>query len=124
MDVLGNADALLAIVRLVLAEAGERVEPHGEIVEILAVAVRRFADAVAALPAEHAVDVDHEIARRIEPALLARFAEQRNVEHETEGIGPQIPQAIGPDALAAHPVELADDIIEVAQRHAGPPCDQ
>ena len=90
-NVLGDADALLAIGGLVLAEAGEGVEPHREIMEILAVAVRRFADAVAALPAEHAVHVDDEIARRIEPALLARFAEQRDVKHQPEGVGPQIP---------------------------------
>src|SRR5438067_6721550 len=107
-----------------LAEASEGVEPHREIVEILTVAVRRFADAVAALPAEYAVHVDDEIARRVEPALLARFAEERDVEHQPEGVGPEVAQAIGPDALAAHPVELADDINAVARRHAGPPRDE
>lgn len=39
------------------AEQGQRIEPHGKIMEILALAVRLFADADAAQPAEHAIDL-------------------------------------------------------------------
>ena len=38
-------------------EHGERIEPHGEVVEILTVAIRLFADANAARAAENAIDL-------------------------------------------------------------------
>ena len=122
VDVLRDADALLAIGGLVLAEAGQRVEPHGEIVEILPVAVSRFADAIAALSAKHLVDFRHQLAGIVEPAPLTRLAEEGDVEHKPEGVGPEVTQAIGPDTLVAHPVELVQHIIEVAPGHARGSC--
>ena len=67
---------------------GERVEPHREIVEILAVAVRRFADADAARAPEHPVDLGHHPLRLVEEPPFAQFRIERNQQHDAERIGP------------------------------------
>jgi hypothetical protein len=83
--------------------------------EILPVAVGRLADAIAAPAAEDPVDLADQPFRLVEPALFAGLAEQRYVENEAEGVRSEIAEAIRPDALAAHPVQLSGYVIEVTQ---------
>ena len=78
--------------------------------EILAIAVGRFADANAAGAAKHAIDFsDHPFGLVEVPALFQRDVE-RDKENDTEGIGPQIPETVRPDALRTHPGKLVDDV--------------
>jgi hypothetical protein len=40
---------------------------------------------------------------------------ERDVENDAEGVGPEIAQAVRPDALGPHPVKLGEDVVDVAQ---------
>lgn len=60
VDLPRECHTLFAIERTIAAKHGKRIEPHGEIVEILAFAVRLLADADAARPPEHAIDLGHQ----------------------------------------------------------------
>jgi hypothetical protein len=58
--------------------------------EILAVAIRLFTDADAALPPEHALHIGHELHSLVEEALLFQLIIERDEEDKTEGVGPKI----------------------------------
>ena len=114
-------DAHLRVVRHMAAEHGERVQPHREVVKILAVAIGRFADANAARATEHAIDFRDEPFRLVEVAALFRFGVQRDQQDDAEGIGPQIAPPIGPDAFRAHPGELVEHVsgsLQAVMSHA------
>ncbi len=113
MNLPRNPDAALPIVGPMLSQPREREEPHGEIVEVLAVPVRRFPDPEAAGPAEDALDIGYEALRRVNPDFLPRLSKERDVQHDAERVGPEISQAVGPDALLAHPRQLSQDVLEV-----------
>src|SRR5438270_3542084 len=83
--------------------------------EVLAVAVWRLADANAPRPAEDPFHVADQCFGLIQPAPFAELTIKRNQEHEPECIGPQVPQSIGPNPLRSHPVELREDIGDIAQ---------
>ena len=121
VDLPRECHTLFAIERTIAAKHGKRIEPHGEIVEILAVAVRLLADADAARPPEHAIDLGHQSFGLIEITFVARRLIERYEKHDTERIGPQIAQAVRPDPLLAHPGELVDRVSSVAQpTHCSP----
>jgi len=111
MNVAYDLDGAGEMLRPVPAEAAKREHPHGEVVEVLAVAVRFLADAVAARATENAVDRAHEILGLIEERRLFEVAVERDKQDQAEGVGPQIAQPVRPDALAPHPVELGEDVI-------------
>ena len=56
--------------------------------KILAVAVRRFANADATRAAEHPVDIGHHPLGLVEETPLAQFRIERNQQHDAERIGP------------------------------------
>jgi hypothetical protein len=90
-------------------------------VEILAVAVRLLADADAARPPEHAIDLGNQSFGLIEITFVPQRLIERHEKHETECIGPQIAQAVRPDPLLAHPGELVERVSSVAQpTHCSP----
>ena len=115
MDLPRESDALVRDSGTVAPEHGERVEPHGEVVEILTVAVRLFADADAARAAENAIDLGDQPFGLVKVALLAQRFVERDEKHEPEGIGPQIAQAVRPDPLFTHPIELLEHIGRIGQ---------
>ena len=88
MDLPHESDALIAIARSVAPEHGKRIKPHGEVVEILTVAARFFADADAARAPENAIDLGDQPFGLVKVALLARHVVERDEKHEPEGIGP------------------------------------
>ena len=106
------------VVRKVPAKDGKRIKPHGQIMKILAIAVRRFADANAAGAPKHAIDFSNNPFRLVEISALSRFGVERNDDDDPEGISPQILLAVQPDVLRTHPVELVEDMARVL---AGPP---
>jgi len=86
--------------------------------EILAIAVGRFADADAAGTPKHALGFSNKPFRLVEIPALFQFGIERNEEDDAEGVGPQIPEAVRPDALGTHPGQLVEDIRYVfARRH-------
>src|SRR5208282_1984520 len=94
-------------------EHRQPIEPHGEIVKILTITIRCLTNANAARPSENANHVSNQRFRSIEVFALTRFTVQRDEENKTEGIGPQISEAVWPDALRMHPIQLGDDIARV-----------
>jgi hypothetical protein len=83
--------------------------------EILPVAVRLFANANTAFAAKHALYVRDEPLRFVEKPLLAQRLVERHEKDQSESIGPKIAQAIGPDMLRAHPIELGQHMLSVLQ---------
>src|SRR4029077_17001280 len=91
----------------------ESINPQGEKVEILPIAVGLFPDTNAALSPKHAVDLSHEFHCPVQIGLLIKCPIERDKKNEAESIGPEIAQPIRPNPLRAHPRRLAPDIINV-----------
>ena len=85
--------SLSPVVSKVPAKDGKRIKPHGQVMEILAIAVRRFADANAAGAPKHAIDFSNNPFRLVEISAFSRFGVKRDEEDDPEGIRPQIPLA-------------------------------
>src|SRR6266516_271474 len=112
VDFVDQRDRALPILGLEMAETAKREQPHGEIVEVLAVPIRRLADANASLAAEHALDLGDEPARLLEKARVFGYVVERYEQHQPEGIGPQISRSIGPDPRFTHPLETIQRIVD------------
>jgi hypothetical protein len=113
--------SLSPVVRQVRAEDGKRIKPHGKVMEILAIAVGRFAYANAAAAPKHSIDCGNDPFRLVEIFALFQFGVERDEENDAEGIGPQVSAASRPNALRTHPGQLIEDIPRVlACRHGLP----
>jgi hypothetical protein len=118
MSVLHQLNSLRAIFRNYLTQARQRENPHRQIVKVLAVAIRSFADSKTALSAKNTLDVGDNALSFIEELVLLQFVVERDQQNNAEGIGPQVSHAIGPDALFAHPVEFGQYLFYV-RGHVG-----
>ena len=74
VDLMNEIDALLAVSWDMPPDHGERVEPHGKIMEVLAIAVGFLADANAARPPEHAIDLCNHPFRLVQEFVLSQRA--------------------------------------------------
>ena len=70
---------------------------------MLTVAIRRFSDANAARARQDAINFCDQPFRLIKVLAPSRFGMQRGQQNDTEGICPQIPETVRPDALSMHP---------------------
>ena len=82
--------------------------------EILSVAVGLLADADPTRPAEDAIDFRRQPFRLADKPVLAEVLVERNQKHHSEGIGPQIAQSVGPDAVFPHPAQLGEHVVHVS----------
>ena len=88
-------------------EYSQRIKPHGEIMEILPVAVGFLANPDAALAAQYAIDLSDDPTGVIDKFRLLQGLGKRDEQNDSERICPQIAQPIRPDAALAHPVEFS-----------------
>ena len=96
-------DGLVAVAGVDGAQALEREDPHGQVVEVLPVPVRLLADPDSPWPPEHPLDLgDHPLALA-QQAIVSNLAPQGHQQHDAERVGPEIPQPVGPDARLPHP---------------------
>ena len=102
MDLLRQFHAFLFVVRDLAAKHAECIKPHGKVVKILTVAIRRFSDANAAWAPQDAINFRDQPFRLIKVLAPSRFGVQRGQQNDTEGICPQIPETVRPDALSTH----------------------
>ena len=63
---MDEGDRALPVLGLEMAETAKCEKPHGQIVEVLAIPIRRLADANASPAAEDALDLGDEPARLLE----------------------------------------------------------
>ena len=59
---------------------------------------------------KHAIDFSNKPFRLVEIPALFQFGVERDEEDDAEGVRPQIPEAVRPDALGTHPCQLVEDI--------------
>ena len=118
MDVARQCNAAFTVFRLHIAQPCQRKKPHREVVKVLSVAVGGLADAQPARTAEYALHIAHQPFGLVQPAALAQFSVKRDVQHHPKGISPEITQAVRPDPLGPHPIELFQHIADVPQHRA------
>ena len=76
------------ILRAILAQAPQGEQPHRQIVEVLSVAIGRFADANAARTAQHTLDFGDEPLGLVEVAFVVKLPAQGDKQDHAESIGP------------------------------------
>ena len=94
----------------VSTERVQREQPHRQVVEVLPVAVGRLADADAAGAAQHPLHLGHDPLRLLHVVIIAQLVAERDQEHHTERVRPEIAHPVRPDPGAPHPVEPAQDL--------------
>ena len=115
-----QGDSLVPIGRLVPPKHGKRIEPHGEIVEILTVPIGLFANTDATLPSQHTLNLTLQCYSLVKELLLLQLLIKRDEEDEAKGISPQITQPVRPDVLRPHEGKLGEDIVDALESGHGP----
>ncbi len=100
MDLPHQLNRLVPVGRLYLSQPAQGIEPHAQIVEVLAIPVRGLADADAPGPAQDPLDFGHHPFGLGQEPVVLKFVVQGDQQHHSEGVGPEIAQPIGPDASA------------------------
>ena len=103
VNVAHQRDRLLAIAGVDGSQPVEREDPHGQVMEVLAIPVGLFADPDSPRPPQHPLDLGDDPFAFAQQAIVVELLPQRHQQHHAERVGPEIAQPVGPDARLAHP---------------------
>ena len=88
MDIFDHADRFLVILRDDSPEAGQGVNPHRQVVIVLAITVGRLADPKPPRPSPNTLNFRDHPFGFIQKLTSVQLAIEREQQHHTECIGP------------------------------------
>ena len=119
MDLADERDRALAVPGPQLPQHVEREEPHRQVVEVLPIAVGCLTDPYTARAAQHRLHLRDQPLRLFHVVIIPQLVAERDEQHHTERIRPEVARPVRPDRSAPHPVQPAQDLLDFGPHQAG-----